>query len=103
MDIPEAIIAVFDYDFDAIKNMSNEKLIETDSMGRNAAHAACYNGYVDILVYLMNNKLFKEGCHLNKTDNEGNTLAHYCCGAEWKSNQISPTPLSPTKRDDFAG
>lgn len=103
MSIPVAISAVFENDLDAIKNMSAEQLIETDNMGRNAAHAACYNGYVDILKYLLNEAPIGGRCDLNKTDNEGNTMALYCCGAEWKSNHIYATPLSPTKRGDFAG
>tara|TARA_B100000674_G_C37728472_1_gene863180 strand:- start:628 stop:942 length:315 start_codon:yes stop_codon:yes gene_type:complete len=95
MNIPYVITAVFNNDLNAIKDMSVEQLIEKDNMGRNAGHAACHKGYFEILTYLLKDAPIAGRCNPDDTDNDGHTMAHYCCGLEWKlySHPIYAEPI----------
>lgn len=82
-----AINAVFNNDFDNIKNMNIDDYKQCDDLGRNAIHAACFKGYSQILIYMLNSFSDSEKTEIaNKMDNYGNTPAHYASGQSWNDN-----------------
>ena len=78
-----AIEYVLTNKFDELKSLTNEQLTEVDENGRNAMHAASFKGNIKFLNYIIEKLGDNVKEHINNVDNDGRTVAMYCCGVEW--------------------